>query len=139
MTSSPTWLCTCASANLKLPQVVVCQNHVASFNFVAPRRLPRFVSWCHLDTRMRHSLRNHSPVRRGFRPDNGSTLFGNDGSNKASHESEAFGGGQARDAEKPVHRTSFHDDRRRSSWAQKGDPFGDEEEAEVKYRTLRWW
>ncbi|KAF2734681.1 amino acid transporter [Polyplosphaeria fusca] len=28
---------------------------------------------------------------------------------------------------------------RNSKWASKEDPFGDEEGAEVKYRTMRWW
>lgn len=30
-------------------------------------------------------------------------------------------------------------ERRRSSFASRDDPFGDEENAEVKYRTMRWW
>ncbi|KAF1987617.1 amino acid transporter [Aulographum hederae CBS 113979] len=32
-----------------------------------------------------------------------------------------------------------YDDRRGSVWSKRGDPFGDEEGNEVKYRTMEWW
>ena len=46
------------------------------------------------------------------------------------------------DPEKEIRRHSLSQPGRnsqRSFTAAKNDPFGDEEDAEVKYRTLRWW
>ncbi|KAF2661538.1 amino acid transporter [Lophiostoma macrostomum CBS 122681] len=43
-----------------------------------------------------------------------------------------------RDVEKPENPPHGRDGRK-TSFAGKGDPFGDEEGAEIKYRTLRWW
>lgn len=70
-----------------------------------------------------------------------------DSTHKPSYDSEytnGTNGHAARDPEKQEerrreHRPSYQEARRRSSWANKEDPFGDEEGAEVKYRTLRWW
>lgn len=45
----------------------------------------------------------------------------------------------AKDVEKQHQRSSIDQPERRGSWADKQDPFGNEEGAEVKYRTLTWW
>jgi len=61
---------------------------------------------------------------------------------KPSYES-TLGSGNIGDAEKmDVEKQGRPDSmqRRGSKWGDKrGDPFGDEEGAEVKYRTMRWW
>lgn len=91
---------------------------------------------------MRQTLRDTSPVRRGMRP------YGPDGSGetqngfKESLESSPRFSGHGTDPEKDGRSRSFSDHRRssqRSFNVGKDDPFGDEEGAEVKYRTLRWW
>ncbi|KAH7138207.1 transmembrane amino acid transporter protein-domain-containing protein [Dendryphion nanum] len=45
----------------------------------------------------------------------------------------------AKDAEKHQKQVFTQDGSHRNKWANKEDPFGDEEGAEVKYRTLTWW
>lgn len=92
---------------------------------------------------MRNTLRGRSPARRGMRPGNDEPTSPTDNSSyKPSYDSSAPDDlrqtRELRDVEKqdpPPHR----DNARRKSWAGKEDPFGDEEGAEVKYRTLRWW
>ena len=45
-----------------------------------------------------------------------------------------------RDEEKQQHENGYHQPgRRASAYDKKGDPFGDESDAEVKYRTMAWW
>lgn len=45
----------------------------------------------------------------------------------------------SRDVEKQKVATQGGHERRNSKWGNKDDPFGDEEGAEIKYRTMRWW
>ena len=60
--------------------------------------------------------------------------------NKPSHESMADPNGHNADVEKqggpPVYE---YEKERRASKHDRGDPFGDESDAEVKYRTMSWW
>jgi len=83
-------------------------------------------------------MRNYSPVRRGMHPANAGTDGTNGSESHASPDSEARNGRRERDIEKKERRGSFPE-RRRSSFVGRDDPFGNEEDAEVKYRTLRWW
>lgn len=91
---------------------------------------------------MRQTLRDRSPVRRGMRP------YAPDGHvepsswYRESMESPPRFSTNIHDPEKENRRHSLSHPRRsphRSVTASKDDPFGDEEDAEVKYRTLRWW
>lgn len=91
---------------------------------------------------MRQTLRDTSPVRRGMRP------YAPDGPGetpnryKESTESSRRFSGHGPDPEKEGRSHSLSNRRhssQRSFNVGKDDPFGDEEGAEVKYRTLRWW
>lgn len=65
-----------------------------------------------------------------------------DGNDKKSYESNADGSqAPRRDLEKqePSERLPTDDDQRRKSKYDTGDPFGDEEDSEVKYKTMSWW
>jgi len=90
---------------------------------------------------MRQSLRDSSPVRRGTRPTASDHATYERSGYKESTESELRPDNQISDPEKIERPPPFSDqnDRRGSFAATKEDPFGDEEGAEVKYRTLRWW
>lgn len=84
---------------------------------------------------MRETLRTNPSVRRGMHPapEDLRSAF-DDFSEKAGSEHDLTSDrATSRDTEsRPVaekRRSSAHDD----------DPFGDEGENEVKYRTLRWW
>lgn len=67
-----------------------------------------------------------------------------EGNYKASNESTAGGQGNGVDVEKqysgvqPAEPPGYHNGRRQSKH-DRGDPFGDEENSEVKYRTMTWW
>ena len=82
---------------------------------------------------MRGTMRNGSLVRRGMHP-------------AAEDPRSAFSKKAERERDLTSNRTTSHDresrpqvtEKRRSS-AHDDDPFGDEGENEVKYRTLRWW
>lgn len=89
---------------------------------------------------MRHSLRDLSPARRNTRSSFAPETAGDETTlYKASVEGEPRNRNYTRDTEKNDRPSSSPDQRRRSFAANKDDPFGDEEDAEVKYRTLRWW
>ncbi|GME48002.1 Chaperonin TCP-1 conserved site [Neofusicoccum parvum] len=58
----------------------------------------------------------------------------------ASYESSAAARTrQSKDVEKGDALPEYHGGRRRSSTAGRADPFGDETDAEIKYRTMSWW
>lgn len=91
---------------------------------------------------MRQTLRDGPAVRRGMHPAAATATAASefrpsddDFDEKVSHESDLT-----------RNRTTSHDletqpqsVRRESAHGQKEDPFGNEAESEVKYRTLRWW
>lgn len=87
---------------------------------------------------MRQTLRDGPPVRRGMHPAAADSEFrpsNDDFKEKVSHESDVT---RNRTTSQDLE-TQPQSVRRGSAHGQKEDPFGDEEESEVKYRTLRWW
>ncbi|KAJ4348276.1 uncharacterized protein N0V89_009648 [Didymosphaeria variabile] len=87
------------------------------------------------------TLRDRPPARRGMRPAASDHATNEHTWYKESTESEPRPGNQIRDLEKADEPPPLSDyyNRRASLAPKKDDPFGDEEGAEVKYRTLRWW
>lgn len=95
---------------------------------------------------MRQSMRDHSPVRRGMHPSathRSPSPTDDDSKHKRSYDStlDRSQGERPtpRDIEKQNVPAQGRNDRRNSKWANKEDPFGDEEGSEIKYRTMRWW
>jgi hypothetical protein len=86
---------------------------------------------------MRQTLREGPPVRRGMHPNVAADFRPSidDIDEKKSHESDMT---RNRTTSQDIEKQS-QDTRQRSSNGQRDDPFGDEGESEVKYRTLRWW
>ena len=85
---------------------------------------------------MRETMRNGPPVRHGMHPaaeDMRSTF--DDFSEKEDSERHLT---NDRAASNDVETRPSVSEKRRSG-AYDDDPFGDEENSEVKYRTLRWW
>ncbi|PSN62686.1 hypothetical protein BS50DRAFT_577596 [Corynespora cassiicola Philippines] len=113
-----------------------------SLREAAPHAFGIALSWpvvARLGFPMRQTMRERPP---GMRPGNTPPLSPIDYSShhKPSYESQSQLAQRAsRDMEKQDADPSRRPSVRRSSWADKEDPFGDEEGAEVKYRTLRWW
>lgn len=80
---------------------------------------------------MRETMRNQPAVRRGMHPaaEDMPSAFDDD-SEKTSIERDRATSDVEAGPQVPEKRpTKAHDD----------DPFGNEEDSEVKYRTLRWW
>lgn len=90
---------------------------------------------------MRQTLRDSPPAPRGREATTSNHATDERSWYKESWESQSRRGNPASDTEKADGPEAFshHDNRRSSLAAAKDDPFGDEEGAEVKYRTLRWW
>ena len=68
-----------------------------------------------------------NPYDAGYKPSLNSTM---DSTRNMSHDTEK----QHIADSAPEYR-----EHRRSSKYDRGDPFGDEEDSEVKYRTMAWW
>ncbi len=79
---------------------------------------------------MRDTLRSGPPVRHGMHPAP-DEAFGEKAESERDLTSDRA---MSRDAES----RSYTANKRRSN-AHDDDPFGDEGDNEVKYRTLRWW
>ncbi|KAF2122433.1 amino acid transporter [Lophiotrema nucula] len=92
---------------------------------------------------MRQTMRDGPPVQRGMQPSRTPSFSPTE--SKPSYGSVMRNGdhhdGTSRDIEKdqstPI--AAYRRKSRDAKWAHKEDPFGDEEGAEVKYRTMRWW
>lgn len=91
---------------------------------------------------MRHTMRDMPPVRRGMHPSNQLPLRPTSDSKKSGESSApptSLLQTTSRDHGMEKSRSRGESSRGTRRWANKEDPFGDEEGAEVKYRTLRWW
>lgn len=87
---------------------------------------------------MRETLRSHPPVRRGMHPapEDMRSAFDDFSEKEAGSERDLTSDrATSRDTESRPHGI----EKKRSTNAHDDDPFGDEGENEVKYRTLRWW
>lgn len=85
---------------------------------------------------MRETMRNGPPIRRGMHPaaEDMPSAF-DDISEKAGSERDLT---SERTTSRDVE-TRPQVPEKRQPGAHDDDPFGDEENSEVKYRTLRWW
>jgi hypothetical protein len=89
---------------------------------------------------MRETLRSGPPVRRGMHPapENVRPAFDDLSEKNESEHDLTSNRGTSRDTEtRPAVDVEKKEERRSKSHGD--DPFGDEGENEVKYRTLRWW
>jgi hypothetical protein len=85
---------------------------------------------------MRETMRNHPAVRKGMHPaaEDLQSAFDNYSEKVSSEHGLTGDRAMSRDIE-----TKSQVPHKRRSGAYDDDPFGNEEDSEVKYRTLRWW
>jgi hypothetical protein len=85
---------------------------------------------------MRETMRSGPPMRRGMHPvvENAQSTF-DDLSEKENSERDLT---SERGTSHDVETTPQISEKKRSG-AHDDDPFGDESNSDVKYRTLRWW